>query len=84
MSDLCEIVAGWLEANGYDGLCYSDFDCGCGLGVSFMPCGEPSPRCEPAFRRECNDCPELESEDRYCDGEPGEHCWHSEKLEVTQ
>lgn len=43
--ELFDILRNWLEENGYDGLCLPDEECGCSL-ENFMPCGEPSPRCE--------------------------------------
>jgi hypothetical protein len=45
--ELYDITKKWLEENGYDGLCYEE--CGCEL-EDFMPCGEPSPRCEAGHR----------------------------------
>lgn len=43
--DLQDIVAEWLKANNYDGLCNTDTGCGCSL-EDFMPCSEPGINCE--------------------------------------
>ena len=44
-----EIVEKYLKDNGYDGLCNSDFSCGCGLKDGLFPCNEPfSADCVPA------------------------------------
>lgn len=49
-----EIVRQWLEANGYDGLCESEVECGCPLD-DFMPCDEPHLKgCVAAHREEAN------------------------------
>lgn len=32
-----EMIAGWLRANGYEGLCCPDMGCGCGLD-DLCPC----------------------------------------------
>jgi len=50
MSNVKEIIAIYLRANGYDGLCNRDIPCGCGLN-DFMPCdGEGGIlECEPAM-----------------------------------
>jgi len=63
-----DIVRGWLEANGYDGL----FDavtgeCGCETS-DLMPCQtEGIDRCEPGYK---TPCPQ-----QGC----GEHSWHISK-----
>lgn len=58
--DMGEVVAQWLEDNGYDGL-YSDCgDCGCTL-PDLYPCGDLSLHCQPGYRAPC-DC--------------GDHDWH--------
>lgn len=36
-----EMVAEWLRANGYDGLCNPDAGCGCGFD-DLMPCNQAS------------------------------------------
>lgn len=41
-----EILKEWLQDHEYNGLCFPDFECGCGID-DLMPCGEPNPRCEP-------------------------------------
>jgi hypothetical protein len=38
------IVADWLKANGFDGLCNPDAGCGCLIG-DLAPCGEMSQHC---------------------------------------
>jgi hypothetical protein len=45
-----EILEAWLKENGYDGLCYPDYDCGCRL-EDLMPCCEPSGYCEAGHKR---------------------------------
>ena len=39
----------WLEANGYEGLCHVDTECGCSFD-DFMACGDPSEYCEAAHK----------------------------------
>ena len=50
-----DIIRKYLEANGFDGLCYSDgFDgCGCGREELF-PCDEDFGNCEPANEEKYN------------------------------
>ena len=48
-----EIVAKWLEANGYDGLADPDRECGCQIS-DLMPCGEGSLECEAGHKKEGN------------------------------
>lgn len=44
-----EITIEYLKANGFDGLCNGDIECGCRL-VDLMPCSGPNERnCEPAY-----------------------------------
>lgn len=50
-TDLIKITAAWLKDNGYTGLFHADNCCGCGL-ADLMPCGEPSPNCEPGYEGE--------------------------------
>lgn len=51
-----EIVAEYLKANGYDALCAVGVVC-CGCNIDdFMPCGEPSERCEPGYWLCCHEC----------------------------
>ena len=52
---LKEITAAYLKDNGYDGLFHADTCCGCALD-DFMPCGEPSPDCEPGYTGEGCSC----------------------------
>ena len=47
--DLRVIVETWLRANGYDGLCHPDSECGCRLADGIMPCEEPDPECMAGF-----------------------------------
>lgn len=46
---ICEIVEAWLVANGYDGLCDYEEECGCGIN-DLMPCGDPGMCCEAAHK----------------------------------
>jgi len=48
-----EIVTQWLEANGYDGLCYGD--CGCAI-EDIELCGMSMVDCKPAYRTKCKGC----------------------------
>lgn len=54
MPDLRELTEAWLRANGYDGLCYSDFECGCSVD-DLMPCDHPNQRCVAGFEGPCLD-----------------------------
>ena len=38
-----------LEKDGYDGLCYPELECGCGLN-DLVPCGELNENCQPAYK----------------------------------
>jgi hypothetical protein len=77
---LRDIIIEGLKAAGYDGL--QNEECGCGLD-DFAPCDEPSYRCEPAYRRKCEDCPILDAEDEDgCQLDQTDGCWHVEKLEA--
>jgi hypothetical protein len=50
--DLREIAKEYLERHGFDGLA----TCGCGCELrDLMPCGEPSPDCEPAYKELCQE-----------------------------
>ncbi len=44
-----DIVKQWLEANGYDGLFFGEWDCGC-ENSNLYPCGERFHDCVPAYR----------------------------------
>ena len=66
-----EIVAGWLKANGYDGLCNTDIPCGCLLG-DLAPCGEMHESCQAGFRRNISEHASCD-----CDGSGTDH-WHVE------
>jgi hypothetical protein len=49
LKSLEEVVREYLQANGYDGLCYPDLECGCAKDDLF-PCGEPDyDECKPAY-----------------------------------
>jgi hypothetical protein len=48
--DLQEIVKQWLSTHGYDGSFNPDDECGCAY-ENIMSCGNPSPCCEPGYRR---------------------------------
>jgi hypothetical protein len=44
------ICAAWLTANGYDGLCNTDIECGCSV-IDLMPCDSPGMNsCVPAHK----------------------------------
>jgi hypothetical protein len=43
-----EMLRGWLVEHGFDGLCNSEFECGCGLDDLF-PCESCFDDCEPAY-----------------------------------
>ena len=44
------ICAAWLTANGYDGLCDLDIECGCSV-IDLMPCDSPGLNtCVPAHK----------------------------------
>jgi len=44
------ICAAWLTANGYDGLCDPDIECGCSV-IDLMPCNSPGLNtCVPAHK----------------------------------
>ena len=51
-----EIVAEWLEANGYDGLFRGEpgAECGCLLSC-FAPCSEMCEDCEAGYKAMCDD-----------------------------
>lgn len=44
-----DILAYWLRANGYDGLCNSDMECGCSLD-DLIPCDSPCEKCEAGYQ----------------------------------
>lgn len=51
--DVGEIVAEYLEAHGYDGLCDEDNECGC-LLEDLAPCGEVRMGCQAGWRVPCD------------------------------
>ena len=58
--DVGDIVAEYLEAHGYDGLCNIDAECGCTLD-DWIPCQCLSENCLPGWKAPCP-----------C----GDHDWH--------
>ncbi len=44
-----EIIKTWLKANGYDGLCDPEHECGCGIDDLIL-CGGPCDECQPGYR----------------------------------
>lgn len=65
--DVYDIVAEWLKANCYDGICGD----GCGCPVDdLMPCDGPCSTCRPAMHYDCDKCKHRETcEDAYMVGE---------------
>lgn len=63
------IVAEYLKANKYDGLCCLDVPCGC-LLEDLAPCGEISEKCRAGHREDVDEHTSCE-----CDG-CGEAHWH--------
>ena len=63
------IVAEYLKANKYDGLCCLDVPCGC-LLEDLAPCGEMSEKCRPGHRENVDKHTPCEC------GESGEDHWH--------
>lgn len=49
-----EICKQRLEADGYDGLCNPDLECGC-LLPDLMPCGECGRDCQPGYKGPVNE-----------------------------
>lgn len=47
---LQQIVREWLKANGYDGLCDCNLECGCSVD-DIMPCAEPGTECEAGYQK---------------------------------
>jgi hypothetical protein len=79
-----EIVADYLKANGYDGLCCDG--CGCGLGDHFMPCEERFVGCKPAYASTqlCDECAAKESCE-YVDPKIGpQTCYSTEKVSFKE
>lgn len=56
MTDVLNIIRGFLKANGYDGLTRADDACRCSVG-NLAPCGAVSIHCVPAYRWKCDGCP---------------------------
>ena len=52
-----EIIEEKLKELGAEGL-QGEYNCGCGIGDDFMPCGESCEECEPAYRikARCMNC----------------------------
>ena len=55
-----EIVAQYLNSNGYDGLCCSKIECGCTVNALF-PCGNTDSDCVAGHLVACGECPEYKS-----------------------
>lgn len=75
MDSLGQFIRDRLQAEGYDGLCNPDLECGCSLDDLF-PCGEPEINdCMPAyFRHRIDSCS--------CTAEPGpDPCLCNRRLE---
>ena len=79
------IIAEYLKAHGYDGLCNPDQECGCGLG-DLAPCDGVGSECQPAYRHLCDACPKPTAksdhpEDDGCEWyEKGGGCYQTRKL----
>jgi hypothetical protein len=56
-----EIVLAYLQSHGYDGLCYPDFGCYCGVD-DLASCGEIPDSCQPARKK-------IATVEDTCDGE---------------
>ena len=54
-----EIVKKYLEDNGYDGLCNTDFECGCSIN-NLEPCGAMRSDCQAAYVAESPDNPDYD------------------------
>lgn len=67
-----EIVADYLMANGYDGLCCEE--CGCGV-EHIAPCGNIGLDCVPARKTVCTECGDCDH------GKRGEPCYSPVKEE---
>lgn len=50
-----EIVKGWLDNHGYDGLCNPDAECACGVDW-LLPCNSPCDKCQAAYKLPCDEC----------------------------
>ncbi len=68
------IVAEFLKAHGFDGLCNDD--CGCDIS-DLNPCGECFYSCVPAKFVECVDCQHFK--DKTCDGSESIHWGEANK-----
>jgi len=66
--DVGDIVAEYIEKNGYDGLCNVDSECGCTL-EDWIPCSDLSENCRPGWKAKC-----------YC----GDHDWHITTTKLTK
>lgn len=45
-----DILKDWLVIQGYDGLYYDEYECGCSVD-DLVPCDESPLYCEPAYRQ---------------------------------
>ena len=52
--DVEHIIIKYLSEVNANGLCHSDWECGCGIDNLF-PCENPSGDCVPAVQRICDD-----------------------------
>lgn len=73
-----QIVAEYLENEGYDGLCTDG--CGCGAG-DLIPCLDGIERCRAAYRYDCDTCAfPYDPDDQWgCDKEEGGWCYRSDR-----
>jgi len=59
-----EIVMEYLAREGFDGLCNTDLECGCGLLDDFAPCEEMGHDCQPSYMCNCGSCAEVNCDNR--------------------
>lgn len=63
MTTVKEILEGWLEEHGFDGLFAPNEECGCHRG-DLLPCEGSWDGCSPGYLVRCEDCAEEET----CEG----------------